>query len=234
MIAPLTNYVVKGVVWYQGEGNAGRAYEYRKLFSSLITDWRNKWNQDELPFLFVQLANYGKVKDQPMESSWAELREAQSMALALPMTGMAVTHDIGETNDIHPQNKKTVGERLALVSRKVVYGEDLVSSGPVYDAMEIKREKVITSFKNIGSGLLAKGDGELKYFAIAGEDKKFVWAKAKIVYDKVIVWSEEVKHPVAVRYAWADNPLNTNLYNKEGLPASSFRTDNWKGKTFKE
>ncbi len=234
MIAPLTNYTLKGVVWYQGEGNAGRAYEYRKLFSSLITDWRKKWSQDELPFLFVQLANYGKVRDEPADASWAELREAQSLALALPMTGMAVIHDIGETNDIHPQNKKTVGDRLALVARKVAYGENIVSSGPVYESMKIQGDSVIISFKQLNSNLVTKDSDELKYFAIAGTDKKFVWAKAKIQGDKIVVWSEDVKQPVAVRYAWADNPLGANLYNMQGLPASSFRTDKWEGKTFKK
>ncbi|MFA4867721.1 MAG: sialate O-acetylesterase [Pedobacter sp.] len=233
MIAPITNYTIKGVAWYQGEGNAGRAYEYRKLFSDLIVDWRNKWRLGDLPFIYVQLANYGKLRDQPAESSWAELREAQSMALRLSNTGMAVIHDIGETNDIHPLNKKTVGERLALAALKTAYNRDILSSGPTYDKMRIEKDKVIITFKNTGMGLLAKGGKELKYFAIAGDDKKLVWAKTRIENNSVVIWAEEVKHPVAVRYAWADNPLGANLYNKEGLPASSFRTDDWEGKTYK-
>lgn len=234
MIYPLTNYTIKGVVWYQGEGNAGRAYEYRQLFADLIVDWRNKWGQGDFPFLYVQLANYGKVLDQPQESSWAELREAQSMALDLPNTGMAVTHDVGETNDIHPLDKKTVGDRLALAAWKVAYDVDILSSGPVYDTMRVEKDKIIITFKHVGSGLMAKGGSELKYVEIAAEDKKFVWAKARLENDSIIVWADEVKQPVAVRYAWANNPLGANLYNKEGLPASSFRTDSWKGKTYKK
>lgn len=233
MIFPLTNYAIRGVAWYQGEGNAGRAYQYRQLFSDLIVDWRSKWEQGDFPFLYVQLANYGKEAKQPAESSWAELREAQSMALALPNTGMAVIHDVGETNDIHPQDKETVGNRLALAAMKVSYGQQIIASGPVYDSFRVEGNKIIIRFKNIGSGLKAKGDAKLKYFTIAGADKKFVWAKAKIENDTVIVWADGIDHPVAVRYAWANNPLGANLYNKEGLPASSFRTDNWEGRTFK-
>ena len=232
MIFPLTSYAIKGVVWYQGEGNAGRAYEYRKLFSSLIVDWRARFRQGNFPFLFVQLANFGKVRSEPSESSWAELREAQTMALALPATGMAVTHDIGEANDIHPLDKKTVGERLSLIAQQLAYNKSLVSSGPVYNSSIVKGDKILVNFKNTGSGLSIQGSHELGHFTIAGEDKRFVWAKAKIENNAVLVWSEEVKYPVAVRYAWADNPVGANLYNKEGLPASSFRTDSWSGKTF--
>ncbi|NGM64320.1 sialate O-acetylesterase [Sphingobacterium sp. SGR-19] len=234
MIYPLTNYSIKGVVWYQGEGNAGRAYQYRQLFADLIVDWRSKWEQGDFPFLYVQLANYGKEEDQPVESSWAELREAQSMALALPHTGMAVIHDVGETNDIHPQDKKTVGDRLALAAMKVSYGHQIIASGPVYDSSRVEGNKIIIRFKNTGAGLKAKGDAELTYFTIAGADKKFVWAKAKIENNTVVVWADEIKCPVAVRYAWSNNPLDANLYNEDGLPASSFRTDNWEGRTFKK
>jgi sialate O-acetylesterase len=225
MIAPLLNYKIKGVIWYQGESNTGRGLEYRKMFPALITDWRKKWGQGKFPFLYVQLANFMKAKDQPSESGWAELREAQLKTLCVPKTAMAVTIDIGEWNDIHFLNKKDVGERLALAARKLAYRDrKVVYSGPIYKSMKVKGNKAIIKFKNTGGGLVAKG-GELKHFAIAGPDKKFVWAKAEIKGKKVIVWSDEVAKPVAVRYAWADNPEGANLYNKEGLPASPFRTD---------
>jgi sialate O-acetylesterase len=226
MIAPLLNYKIKGVIWYQGESNTGRSKEYGGLFSALIDDWRQKWNQGIFPFLYVQLPNHMEVKDQPSESGWAELREAQLKTLTIPNTGMAVTIDIGEWNDIHPLNKQDVGKRLALAAQKVAYGdENVVFSGPIYQSQKIEGNKIILTFINIGSGLVAKGGNDLKCFAIAGADKKFVWATAKINGNKVVVWSDQVTNPVAVRYAWADNPEGANLYNKEGLPASPFRTD---------
>lgn len=225
MLAPLLNINMKGIIWYQGESNAERPIEYRKMFPALINDWREKWDQDDFPFLFVQLPNFMKSNDQPSESNWALCREAQLKALSLPNTGMAVAIDIGEWNDIHPLNKKDVGKRLALAARKVAYGEDIVYSGPTYKSMKNESDKIIISFNNIGSGLTTKDSEKLKYFAIAGQDKKFVWAKAKIEDDKVIVWNDKIKNPFAVRYAWADNPDGANLYNKEGLPASPFRTD---------
>jgi sialate O-acetylesterase len=226
MIAPLLNYKIKGVIWYQGESNTGKPLEYQKLFPALIANWRQKWNQGDFPFLYVQLANFMEAKDQPCESNWAELREAQLKTLTVPNTAMAVTIDLGEWNDIHPLNKEDVGKRLALAAQKVAYGDEkVVYSGPIYQSMKIEGNKIILTFTNTGSGLLAKGDGELKYFAIAGADKKFVWAKAKIEGNNVVVWNDQVLNPVAVRYAWADNPEGANLYNKEGLPASSFRTD---------
>jgi sialate O-acetylesterase len=226
MIAPLLNYKIKGVIWYQGESNTGRPFEYQKLFPALIANWRGKWNQGDFPFLYVQLANFMEVKDQPCESNWAETREAQLKTLAVPNTAMAVIIDIGEWNDIHPLNKEDVGRRLALAARKLAYGDEkVVYSGPIYQSMKIEGNKIILTFTNTGSGLAAKGDGELKYFAIAGADKKFVWAKAKIEGNNVVVWNDQVPNPVAVRYAWADNPEGANLYNKEGLPASPFRTD---------
>jgi sialate O-acetylesterase len=167
-----------------------------------------------------------EVKETPSESGWAMFREAQTEALKLPATGMAVAIDIGEWNDIHPLNKKDVGTRLALVARKVAYGEnDLVYSGPSYKAMTVKGRKIILSFDNTGSGLIVKGGGKLKQFAIAGADMKFVWAKAMISGDKVIVKGRKIRQPVAVRYAWADNPEGANLFNREGLPAAPFRTD---------
>ncbi|MGK9476045.1 sialate O-acetylesterase [Melioribacter sp. OK-6-Me] len=226
MLAPLLNYRIKGVIWYQGESNAERPFEYRRLFPALIRDWRNNWNIGSFPFLFVQLANFMEHDSVPSNSNWALLREAQAKALELPNTGMAVTIDIGEWNDIHPLNKKDVGKRLALAAMKIAYGEDITYSGPIYKSMEIDSNKIIISFSHTGSGLVCKGD-ELKHFAIAGTDKKFVWAKAAIKGDKVIVWSDEIKNPVAVRYAWADNPEGANLYNSEGLPACPFRTDEW-------
>jgi sialate O-acetylesterase len=226
MIAPLLNYKIKGVIWYQGESNVGRAREYQKLFPALIADWRQKWNQGNFPFLYVQLANFMEVKDQPCESNWAELREAQLKTLAVPNTAMAVIIDIGEWNDIHPLNKEDVSKRLALAAQKVAYGDEkVVYSGPIYHSMKIEESKIILTFTNVGGGLIAKGGGKLKHFAIAGADNKFVWAKAKIKGDKVIVWNDDIKNPVTVRYAWADNPEGANLYNKEGLPASPFRTD---------
>ncbi len=226
MIAPLLDYTIKGVIWYQGESNVGRAREYQKLFPALIADWRQKWKQGDFPFLFVQLANYLQPQEQPSEGGWAELREAQLKTLGVPNTAMAVAADVGEWNDPHPLNKKDVGERLALAAQKVAYGDkNVVHSGPIYQSMQIEGNKIIISLTNISGGLMVKGAGEPGHFAIAGADKKFVWAKAKIQDNKIIVWSDHVPNPVAVRYAWADNPEGANLYNKEGLPASPFRTD---------
>jgi len=228
MIAPLLNYTIKGIIWYQGESNTGRPREYQKLFPALIADWRREWGRGDFPFLYVQLANYMQVKDQPSESNWAELREAQLKTLAIPNTAMAVAIDIGEWNDVHPLNKEDIGKRLALGAQKVAYGDEtIVYSGPIYQSMKTEENKITLTFSHIGSGLTAKDGGELKYFAIAGADKKFVWAKAKIQGDTVIVWNDDIANPVAVRYAWADNPEGANLYNKEGLPASPFRTDAW-------
>lgn len=230
MIAPIIPYAIRGAIWYQGESNAGRAYQYRELFPAMITDWRERWNQGDFPFLFVQLANFMERKEQPAESAWAELREAQSMTLELPETGQAVIIDIGEAGDIHPRNKQDVGKRLALAAMKVAYDkEDVVYSGPVLKGAEFEDGKAILTFDHVGGGLEAKGNA-LKGFAVAGEDRVFKWADAEIDGDKVIVSSDEVKEPVAVRYAWADNPEAT-LYNAEGLPASPFRTDDWKGIT---
>jgi sialate O-acetylesterase len=195
----------------------------------MINDWRTKWGY-EFPFLWVQLANFMQPSSTPSQSEWAELREAQSRTLSLPQTGQAVIIDIGEANDIHPRNKQDVGYRLALAAEKAAYGKDLVYSGPVYQSMKKEGNKIILSFINTGSGLVAKDTyGYLKGFAIAGNDQQFVWAKAEINGDKVIVYNEKIMDPVAVRYAWGDNPADANLYNKESLPASPFRTDNWKG-----
>ena len=228
MISPLTNYAIKGVVWYQGESNAERPDEYAGLFPAMIQNWREKWNRGNFPFLFVQLHNFMESYDYPTGSNWARTREAQTKALKLPNTAMAVAIDLGEWNDIHPLNKKDVAKRLALAARKTAYHEsDLVASGPAFQSMKIKGKKAILTFSNVGSGLVVKGSQKLKHFAISGENREFVWAKAKIKGDKVIVWSPKVRNPVAVRYAWADNPEGANLYNKDGLPAIPFRTDDW-------
>jgi sialate O-acetylesterase len=226
MLAPLLNYGIKGILWYQGESNAGRPDEYRKLLPALIRDWRKNLGQGDVPFLVVQLPNFMEAKETPSESGWAMFREAQTEALKLPATGMAVTYDIGEWNDIHPLNKRDVGKRLALAAGKVAYGDDeTVFSGPTYRSMTVRGRKILISFDNTGSGLVARGSRRPGHFAIAGEDMQFVWAKARIRGDRVIVKNRKIKRPVAVRYAWADNPVGANLYNREGLPAAPFRTD---------
>lgn len=225
MVAPLKNYQVKGVIWYQGESNVGQAKKYKSLFQDLISDWRNHFNDLELPFLFVQLANYLETSELPVESEWAELREAQSAALKLPKTGMAVAIDVGEWNDIHPLDKETVGKRLALAGSAIAYGEhDLIYSGPIQKDSRISGDQVVISFDHTGSGLMIKeGDDKLKGFAVAGYDEVFHWARAKIENDEVVVWHEDVPYPRIVRYAWSDNPVEANLYNLEDLPAAPFQ-----------
>jgi sialate O-acetylesterase len=226
MVAPTINYGIKGILWYQGESNERNASEYKYLLPALINDWRNKWGEENIPFLYVQLPNFMDAQYLPSESNWAVLREAALKTLSVPNTAMAVTIELGEWNDIHPDNKKDVGERLALGAEKIAYGEkNIVSSGPLYQSSKIEGNKIIVSFTNTGSGLISIDDEELNQFAIAGADKKFVWAKAKIEGDKVVVWNDDITQPMYVRYAWADNPFGANLYNKEGLPASPFRTD---------
>ena len=225
MVAPAINYTIKGFLWYQGEANAGRAEEYAKLQPAQIIDWRNKWNQGELPFLYVQLPGFMDYNYLPSESGWATLRESQLKSLSVPNTAMAVAIDAGEWNDIHPDNKKIVGDRLALAAEKMVYGENVVASGPIYQSYSTEGNKIVISFSNVGSGLTTNDGEELSEFAIAGADKKFIWAKAKIEGDKVIVWNDSISDPKYVRYAWADNPVNPNLFNKEGFPASPFRTE---------
>jgi len=226
MIAPIIPFAIKGAIWYQGESNADRAQEYRSLFTDMVKNWRHDWKQGDFTFLQVQLAPFMAITNQPTESAWAELREAQVYATkVLPNAGIAVITDVGEEQDIHPKKKGPVGGRLALAARSIAYGEKLVYSGPSYKSMKIDGDKVILSFDQVGSGLVAK-DGEPKGFAIAGADKKFVWAKATIVGDNVIVQSPDVSKPIAVRYGWANFPV-VNLWNKEGLPASPFRTDDF-------
>ena len=228
MIAPLVPFAIRGVIWYQGESNAGRAYQYRTLFPLMIRSWRSAWGHD-FPFYFVQLANWHASKAEPDESDWAELREAQTMTLREPQTGMAVTIDIGDENDIHPRNKLDVGRRLAAWALAVTYGEKVIPSGPLFDRFTIEGDKIHIRFKH-GAGLKTSDGGPVKGFAIAGEDRRFVWADARIDGDTVIVSSSKVPRPVAVRYGWADNPI-ANLYNKAGLPTSPFRTDDWPGVT---
>lgn len=232
MIAPLTPLGIAGFIWYQGESNAGRAEQYRTLFPEMIRDWRARWGREELPFYFVQLANFMAEKPEPGESAWAELRDAQLHALrSVPRTGMAVIIDIGEAKDIHPRNKIEVGKRLARWALKQSYGKDLVESGPLYRAQRKDGDRMVIEFDHLGGGLVAGaepplGAPPLKGFAIAGADRQWVWADARIEEDRVVVSSPRVKDPAAVRYAWADNPV-ANLYNREGLPASPFRTDDW-------
>lgn len=228
MIAPLSNYTIKGAIWYQGESNAGEAFKYRTLFPNMIKDWRAAWQQGDFPFYFVQLANYMAAPAIPSDSDWAKLREAQHMTLSIPNTGEAVAIDIGEANDIHPRDKQTVGYRLALNALAKTYHKNIEYQGPEYESMEIAGDKIIIKF-NTKFKLVAKSKyGYLNSFAIAGNDKKFVWAKAFILDDnRIEVYSPEIKEPIAVRYAWANNPDDANLYNSEELPASPFRTDSW-------
>lgn len=228
MIQPLKNYTVKGALWYQGEGNSGKPKEYAQLLPALIGELRSVFNHPTMPFLYVQLPNYLKPTDLPSESNWALLRESQLKTLAVPHTGMATTIDVGQWNDIHPHQKKEVGTRLALVAQNLVYGDSkVVCYGPKYESMQIENNKIVLSFSTFGSAMQFKGEGSHTNFAIAGEDKKFVWAEAKIENGKITVWSAAIAKPVAVRYAWSDNPDGEKLFNTEGIPASPFRTDSW-------
>lgn len=230
MIAPLKQFAIKGVIWYQGESNGDRIEDaklYQVLFPRMIRDWRAQWKLGDLPFLFVQLTSFRKPATQPVEGIWPWVREAQLKTLSLPKTGMAVITDVGDADDIHPKAKKPVGQRLAYQALHVAYGVDLVYSGPLFRKEKKKGNEIEVEFSNTGSGLVTNNaDGHLKGFTIAGADKKFVWADAVIKDNKVIVSATAVNDPVAVRYNWADNPPG-DLANKEGLPASPFRTDNW-------
>lgn len=228
MIAPFTSYSLKGFVWYQGETNVWKPEVYEQLLPALAKDWRTQFKQPELPFLYVQLPGFQDRTMLPAESNMAVLRDGQLKSLSIPRSGMVVTLDLGEWNDIHPLTKKPIGERLALAARKLAYGADIVSSGPIYESNQIEGNRIRLRFRETGSGLsIHKTDeDELMQFAIAGKDKKFVWAKAIIERNTVVVWSDEIAEPMYVRYAWADNPEGANLINAEGLPASPFRTDN--------
>lgn len=234
MIQPLIPYAMRGAIWYQGETNAGRAYQYRKAFPLMINDWRKRWGSN-FPFYFVQLATFNADNGNSKKgSTWAELREAQTQTLALPNTGMAVTTDIGNPTDIHPKNKQDVGKRLAAIALHNLYGKNIVSSGPLYQSMKLSGNKATLTFTNIGSGLVEKGNGNLSGFEVAGADKVFYPATATIVGNTVVVSSPSVAHLIAVRFGWADDAGADNLFNKEGFPASPFRTDSWKGITEKE
>ena len=233
MLKPLIPFAIKGALWYQGEANAGRAYQYRKSFPLMITDWRKQWNQGDFPFYFVQLATFNANNGNSQKGSgWAELREAQMLTLSLPNTGMAVTTDIGNPADIHPKNKQDVGKRLAAVALNKTYNKGNVFSGPSYQSLKVEGDKAIVSFINTGSGLFTKNRyGYLQGFEIAGADHQFKYAKAYIDGDKVVVYHDAIKSPVAVRFGWADDAGDDNLFNKEGFPAGPFRTDDWQGVT---
>jgi sialate O-acetylesterase len=228
VLNPTLGYGIKGVIWYQGEANTGSPTLYRKLFPALITSWRKAWGEGEFPFLFAQLSSFMPRASEPSESNWAELREAQALALKLPKTGMAVTVDIGGERELHLKNKREAGRRLAFIAEAMVYGKtNVTASGPVFSNMKTVANKVTLLFKQTSGGLIDKNGPPLKGFAIAGADKKFFWADAKIeAPDKVSVRSDKVPKPVAVRYAWAGTP-DCDLFNKAGLPAAPFRTDSW-------
>jgi sialate O-acetylesterase len=232
VLKPTIGYGMRGVIWYQGESNAGRAYQYRDLFPLMIKSWRDEWGQGDFSFYWVQLADFLPETAEPKESAWAELREAQTMTLSrLPATGEAVIIDLGEAQDIHPRNKQDVGSRLARWALAHDYGKKIAAQSPTYKAMERHGNRVLVRFDHVNGGLHAADVAEVRGFAIAGSDRKFVWANARINgRDAVEVWSDQVADPAAVRYAWADNPV-CNLYCAEGLPATPFRTDDWPGVT---
>lgn len=229
MIHPLEKLAIKGAIWYQGENNAGRAWEYRKAMPLLINDWRKRFDQPAMPFYFVQLTSFNAGNGNSNRgSSWAELREAQTMATTLPNTGMAVTLDIGNSKDIHPHNKQDVGKRLALLALQKTYGKRLVASGPVYKSMQVKGNRAVVQFINTGKGLTISSNNGINGFEVAGADQHFYPAKATITGAAIIVSAPEVTTPAAVRYGWADDDSEAALFNKDGLPAAPFRTDNWK------
>jgi sialate O-acetylesterase len=225
MVMPLVSYVMRGVIWYQGESNSDRPVQYRRLFPAMIRDWRQAWGEGDFPFLYVQLANWGV---HTLKWRWPELREAQTMTLSLPKTGMAVAIDIGDGSDIHPKNKQEVGYRLALAAQAIAYGRDVIYSGPTFESMTVEEGKLRLHFQNAYGGLVAKSLSiiAISGFEIAGEDRRFVGADAKIEGTTVVISSDQVAHPVAVRYAWGMNP-RPSIYNQAGLPASPFRTDHW-------
>lgn len=232
VLHPTIGYGIKGVIWYQGESNAGRAYQYRELFPFMIQNWRDEWNQGDFPFYWVQLADFRSEKPEPADSDWAELREAQTMTMSkLPNTGEAVIIDLGEAVDIHPKNKLDVGKRLARWALAKDYGVKIVYRSPQYKSMEVEGNKAILTFDHVGGGLDLFDINTPVGFTIAGADKKFVIASAKIIgKNKIEVWSDAVAKPASVRYGWADNPI-LNVQNKEGLPLTPFRTDDWTGIT---
>lgn len=234
MLHPLQRVPVKGVIWYQGESNANngqQAAEYRPLFEKLITSWRREWSgaDSTFPFLWAQLPNYGRPDSTPpAHAAWPTQRESMSAALNLPNTGQAITIDVGEADNLHPLDKQDVGRRLALVARKVAYGQSVVASGPTYRRHAVRDGRMYIEFANLGGGLVSRApDGAVGGFAIAGTDRKLVWAQARIEGDRVVVWSDQVRDPIAARYAWSNSPAMATLYNRAGLPAAPFRTDAW-------
>ena len=229
VLKPLIGYGIRGVIWYQGESNANRAFQYRELFPLMIQNWRDEWNRGDFPFYWVQLADFRKEKPEPADSDWAELREAQTLALdRLPNTGQAVIIDLGEADDIHPKNKQDVAKRLARLALAQDYGFDIVHQSPRYASMSRKGNKILLQFSQVGGGLDTFDIRTPIGFAVAGEDRQFFHASAKIIgNDQIEVWSDAVNKPIAVRYAWADNPV-CNVQNREGLPLTPFRTDDWR------
>ena len=226
MIAPLINLSLKGVIWYQGETNTDRPIEYKTLFPSLIKDWRTQWKSGDFPFLFIQLSSYGKIFESPCESNWSLVREAQSKALTLNNTAMAVTIDLGEPDNIHPFKKKEIGDRLSdCALEKVYHTIKKESEGPTLIKQTIDKNRILLQFKNATGGIVIKGP-KVSHIAIAGKDKKFFWADVSVFGNTLVVESQHVIDPIAVRYAWADSPVSANLYNANGFPASPFRTDN--------
>jgi sialate O-acetylesterase len=230
-VAPWTKYAIAGSIWYQGESNSGRAAQYESLLTALIEDWRSKWNDDD-PFYIVQLANFRKPSNEPgVPSDWAELQYFQTkVAQTVPGCGIAVINDIGNASDIHPRNKRDVGNRLALLALKKHYNKEIEAfSGPLYKSHQVADDHILVTMENVGSGLKARDGGELKRFEIAGKDQKWHWAKAKVVSkDTIWISSDAVPQPIAARYAWASNPEGANLVNSGDLPASLFRTDDWR------
>jgi sialate O-acetylesterase len=231
MVNPLTSLSIKGVIWYQGETNAARAYQYRIAFPLLINDWRTKWKRNDLPFYFVQLSTFNENNGNSENGSmWAELREAQAKTLSLPHTAMVVTTDIGNPTDIHPRNKQDVGKRLARQALTKIYDKQYVCEGPTYKSMMIDGNKISILFASTGSGLIMKGE-KLNGFEVAGADQKFYPADAKISGSEVILTNQQVSQPTQVRFGWADDDSSCNLFNQEGFPAVPFRTDSFKGIT---
>lgn len=224
LLYPLKNLAIKGVLWYQGESNTKNPEEYRHLFADVVSDWRILFGNPSMPFLYVQLANYMRDENSPGESNWAELRQVQLEALSIPHTGMATCIDLGEWNDIHPLNKKEVGRRLALVARKLVYGDDVIYSGPLYRRHRVEGNRMYIYFDHAENGLFTKDGAPLQHVALATEDGRYVWANAQIEKDHIVVWHDSIPNPKTVRYAWGHNPEKANLVNREGLPASPFTT----------
>lgn len=230
MIAPLRPFTVRGVIWYQGESNAERGWQYRKLLPVMIRSWRHDWDDPSLPFLIVQIANFHRADPDPDGTGWAELRESQALtARQVPNTALAVTIDIGERDDIHPKNKQDVGLRLGLLAERMVYGRDVAWSGPVFKSMQVRGREAHLEFEPMAAGLRVKGES-LEGFTIAGAGRRFFPARAELRGDTVVVWNEQVPEPAAVRYGWAASPVCT-LFNTAGLPAAPFRTDDWPGVT---